>query len=108
MWRGWPILRRVPSGNTHDERWLNSYGQWCDADLYGDHFPTEEEASDAVEADWEYHKDELEAKYDDDEEEENEEPSLRHTACFADIQNESIRQERMLEASGVWRLDDEE
>jgi hypothetical protein len=30
-----------------------------------------------------------------------EEPSLRHIACFADIQNESMRQERMLEASGV-------
>ena len=38
---------------------------------------------------------------DDDQEEENEEPSLRHIACFADIQNEGIRQERMLEASGV-------
>jgi len=38
---------------------------------------------------------------DENEDDENEEPSLRHTACFADIQNEGIRQERMLEASGV-------
>jgi hypothetical protein len=85
------------------------YGLWCDGYLYDDYFPTEEEATDALRAEWKNDKGEHEAQHadddgddepdNDDNEEENEEPSLRHIACFADTQNEGMRQERMLEAS---------
>jgi hypothetical protein len=83
-----------------------AYDMWCDGNLYGERFSTEEEAKEALQDEW---KDNFEAPEeedddedeDEDEDDESEEPSTKDTACFADIQNESIRQARMLEVSGV-------
>jgi hypothetical protein len=82
------------------------YDMWCNGNLYDDQFSTEEEAKEALHDEWKdnFQEPEEEEEENDDnssvwQEEEDVEEESSPSACFADIQNERIRQERMLEAS---------